>query len=398
MPTPSPVRTKGGAVLFRVQYRLTPGGTPTSDRFDTYREALAFCALIDRVGPLAARQIREATTLAGDEGVLTCRDAFTQFVDHVSSYAEEGTVAKYETTWALHIGPTFDDWPIGQVGRPQVEKWIASLRKKETLPSIRRRKRDKTVEPDYLSTKTIANIQGLFSSVLSLQVDSGALARNPAKGVRLPAAHQKRSPVFLTTRQRLDLLSATPARWQTLVAFLLATGLRWGEATALYASDFDFDSTPPTVRVERAWKRGKTGHHIGPPKSKKSKRTVSLPRSLVDELEALAASAGKGLVFQGPNGGRLRPEWFSENVWAKAIAKAKLDPRPRIHDLRHTHASMLLGAGVPIHIVQYRMGHESIETTVNVYGHLVPDAGRIAADATEMAMATALPQLLPAAG
>lgn len=58
---------------------------------------------------------------------------------------------------------------------------------------------------------------------------------------------------------------------------------------------------------------------------------------------------------------------------------------------------MLLGAGVPIHIVQYRMGHESITTTVNVYGHLVPDAGRIAAEATELAMATAIPQVLIAA-
>lgn len=346
MPKPSPVFLKDRSVVYRVQYRLKPGGAPTADRFETYQQALDFCALIDRVGPVEARQIREAISVAGDSRVMTCRKAFEEFCEHLASYAEEGTIIKYRRMWDRYVADAFDAWPVAQVSRRQVEAWVAGLRKTETVCSRRAREAEPGLEPDFLSPKTSANAQGLISSVFKLQVDQGTISKNPARAVRLPQAHRKREAVFLTTAQRVELLAKVDPKWQTLVALLLATGLRWGEATALYASDFDFDSTLSTVRVERAWKRGRPGHHIGPPKSKKSKRTVSLPRPLVDELEALAASAGKELVFQGPNGARLRPEWFSERVWAKAVTQARIEPRPRIHDLRHTHASMLLGAGV----------------------------------------------------
>ena len=60
MPTPRPVSLKDGTILYRVHYRLQPGGTPTSDRFETFEQALEFCRLIERVGGLSARRIREA--------------------------------------------------------------------------------------------------------------------------------------------------------------------------------------------------------------------------------------------------------------------------------------------------------------------------------------------------
>ena len=397
MPKPSPVFLKDRSVVYRVQYRLKPGGAPTADRFETYQQALDFCALIDRVGPVEARQIREAISVAGDSRVMTCRKAFEEFCEHLASYAEEGTIIKYRRMWDRYVADAFDAWPVGQVSRRQVEAWVAGLRKTETVRSRRAREAEPGLEPDFLSPKTIANAQGLISSVFKLQVDQGAISKNPARAVRLPQAHRKREAVFLTTAQRVELLAKVDLKWQTLVALLLATGLRWGEATALRGADFDFEAVPATVRVERAWKRGDGAYHMGPPKTKKSRRTVSLPVQLIDDLRDLAQAAGDDLVFQGPNGGRLRAEWFTQRVFAPAIDSAGISPRPRIHDLRHTHASMLLGAGVPIHIVQYRMGHESITTTVNVYGHLVPDAGRIAAEATELAMATAIPQVIIAA-
>lgn len=397
MPNPSPFTNKSGTVVYRVQYRPYPGKGPTTDTFETYRQAADFCALIKRVGPSQARLLREAVTRAELEETITCRDAFTRFCEHASSYAEEGTVAKYKLMWDSRIGPTFDPWPIGQVTRQHVEAWVAKLRRTETTTSHRARTKDPSLDPQFMSPKTIANLQGLLSSVFRLQVDEGHLEKNPAHRIRLPAKHTTRPPVFLSTSQRTSLLARTPAEWQTLIALLLATGLRWGEATALAASDLDLEATPATVRVERAWKRGAQGFNLGPPKSRKSRRTITLPAQLVPELQELAGRRGTGMLFVGPDGGRLRSEWFTARVWRPAVEAAGIDPAPRIHDLRHTHASMLLGAGVPIHIVQYRMGHESIQTTVNVYGHLVPDAGRIAAEATELAMATALPQLIESA-
>jgi site-specific recombinase XerD len=66
---------------------------------------------------------------------------------------------------------------------------------------------------------------------------------------------------------------------------------------------------------------------------------------------------------------------FWSDIWKPALNAADLDePHPRIHDLRHSYASRLLGAGVPIHVVQRLLGHESIQTTVDTYSHLMPDA------------------------
>ncbi len=67
--------------------------------------------------------------------------------------------------------------------------------------------------------------------------------------------------------------------------------------------------------------------------------------------------------------------------------------RPRVHDLRHSHASALIAAGVPLPVVQRRMGHESIQTTVDVYGHLAPDAYAGAAEAMSVAMGGVSPQI-----
>ena len=95
----------------------------------------------------------------------------------------------------------------------------------------------------------------------------------------------------------------------------------------------------------------------------------------------------KDLIYARPGGGHLRNGWFHDHVWGPAMAELAgqglLSDRPVPHDLRHTHASWLLAARVPIHSVSARLGLESITTTVNTYGHLVNDADRLAADALD---------------
>lgn len=386
MPTPSPIRLRSGAVVYRVQYRLAPGANPTSDRFDTYQDALNFCALIDRVGGAAAREIREATSVHDE--VLTMRAAFEEFCLSAESHAEAQTVAKYKRSWERHIGPVFDAWPIQHVARRQVEDWVRGLRSTETVASIRAREDNPFREEEYLSGKTIANLQGLLSSVFRLQVDRGVIDVNPARGVRLPSKQRTREPVFLTPSQRGALIDAAhDPEWKLYLEFMLATGVRWSESLALTPADFDLESTPATVRIDKAWKRTPAGLRIGPPKTKKSRRAISLPAHLVPRLRALAAERGRGeFMWQGASGGPVKEAWFRKRVWGVIVERAGVEPAPRVHDLRHTHASMLLAANVPIHVVQQRLGHESIQTTVNVYGHLVPEAGALAAQAVQAAM------------
>ena len=81
------------------------------------------------------------------------------------------------------------------------------------------------------------------------------------------------------------------------------------------------------------------------------------------------------LIFLTASGGPVRHANFLTNVWAKACKRAGLDPRPRIHDTRHSHASWLISDGQSLEAVQDQLGHESILTTRGTYGHLQPALG-----------------------
>ena len=114
--------------------------------------------------------------------------------------------------------------------------------------------------------------------------------------------------------------------------------------------------------------------------------------------------AGNQLLFPGAQGGRQI--WygaFNTRIWKKAVDRANdqaacdeadllpIGKRPNIHDLRHTHASWLIHAGAPLPFVQARLGHEKITTTVDTYGHLLPDAHLQMAQIMSETMSNVLP-------
>lgn len=400
--TPSPRTLSDGTVVWRVHFRIPPSRTATSKTFETYQDADQFIALMGRVGPAAARALRLAHSREGLSEIITCKDAFEAYCKHAGASVEPGTLEKYRSNWRLYAASTFDDWPIDALPVEVIEDWIVSLRHRETFYSIKARERAKEErraqpEKDYLAPKTIQNIQGILSSALGLQVSRGKLAKNPARGVRLPKNRRKTQPVFLSFDQRQSLISAvhqvclerghSRQIYPVMVEFDLSTGLRWGEVTALGPEHFDLDPITPTVRVERAWKYGSDGR-LGITKSEASDRTVSFPTDLIEPIRNLLQRTSPGeMVFPGPKGGRLRDVWFYQAIWSHALEAAGLtNPYPRFHDLRHTHASMLIEQNAPLPYIQARLGHEDIHTTVKTYGHLVTNIQEIMARATEAAM------------
>ncbi|MEO6574243.1 MAG: site-specific integrase, partial [Polyangiaceae bacterium] len=126
----------------------------------------------------------------------------------------------------------------------------------------------------------------------------------------------------------------------------------------------------------------------GSPKSEASVRTISLPAAVVDALIGLVANKQPDeAVFQTPQGELVRHRNFDVRVWQPACKTAGLtDPRPTMHDLRHTHAALLVDAGVPLPEIQYRLGHESITTTIDTYSYRMKRADK--------AVVTALDELL----
>ena len=223
--------------------------------------------------------------------------------------------------------------------------------------------------------------------------------------------HASGEKVFLTRDEFASLLDAFPDHYRPFVLTLAGTGMRFGEATALRVGDVDLARR--RVHIERAWKRQPDGtFKVGPPKSVKSVRTIEVPPSVIDAVRPLTVGRRRDeYVFITPRGSHIRHSNFTNWIWAPAVSESVccrkhraeqrpadasrywqpepcgcdgyLDRRPSPHDMRHTCASWLLAAGIPISEVQQRLGHESINTTVGTYGHLAPDAGARSAHALE---------------
>lgn len=195
-------------------------------------------------------------------------------------------------------------------------------------------------------------------------------------------------PLTATEARRvLDAAAAgrNAARWSVA----LALGLRQGEALGLQWADVELDAGTLTVRRALQRQRG-AGLVLVEPKSRAGRRTIALPRPLVDGLRAHRAAqlaermtAGPvwedhGLVFCQPNGRPLDPRG-DHRAWRALLAAAGVRPA-RLHDARHTAATLLLQQGVPARVAMQVLGHSQVTLTLGTYSHVVPELAREAAD------------------
>lgn len=218
----------------------------------------------------------------------------------------------------------------------------------------------------------------------------GYTSRNPCRGVPLPTLERVDDGArFLTPAEFFLLLDGMDENYTAFVQFLVMTGARFGEATAVQAADIDLTSRVPAARINKAWKRdGRSGYYLGTTKTGAGKRTIGINTSLVNLLRPLLSDkVGNDLVFTTAAGARIGHKPFWQHLWVPAVQAAQtngLTKSPRIHDLRHTHASWLLQDGaMPLFAISRRLGHASVRTTEQVYGHLMPQALQDGADATE---------------
>lgn len=246
---------------------------------------------------------------------------------------------------------------IGDITRAAVRDWVSDL-SVDSAPS------------------TVHNEIGVLRQVLAMAVDENRLVVNPVDGVELPtvrAAEQR----FLTLDQ-LHVLAGGSGDHKPLVYVLGTTGLRFGEAAELRWRDVDLENL--RIRVSRAVALVDGEFVIGPPKSGKA-RTVSMPAFVAD----LLGERGDldALVFPDAQGGHMRGSNVRRRWWADAVAAAELFPRIeatkdgpvtvyefKLHELRHTAASLAIQAGAHIKSLQAMLGHASAALTLDRYGHL----------------------------
>lgn len=246
------------------------------------------------------------------------------------------------------------------------------------------------------SLKTKANYHGLVHGVFAYAVKRGYLPANPAVGTapKQSRVRQSRPELRFLTEAELATAARLAGSFGDLLVVAVGTGLRFGEIGALWVGDVDLNRG--TVRVNKAWKHdGEDGaadtpgwlakqlqpkhamrqHHLGHPKTPRSRRTVTVSPAVAEALSRqIAGKAPDDFVFTTRTGRPLHNGDFYSGVWRKLqreLAEEGVAPF-RFHDLRHTHVAWLVAGGAPLPHIQARLGHESITTTIDTYGHLLP--------------------------
>ena len=263
--------------------------------------------------------------------------------------------------------------PVDQVTEDDLIRWIKGMTKKGCSP------------------KTVANVHGFVHASMNSAVRRRLRPDNPCNGRLLPKDDATEDKAVFMTMDQVNAIIHEADEWhKPMWSLLIGSGLRLGEATALTRADFQLDATTPSVRITKAWQQMEEGWAVGVPKTKKAKRTVALAPSTVAAIRARIENAPRNQpVFAVSPTTTVYPQhrqWL--DAWYDAIKAADLDltGRPRIHDIRHSHASMMIAGGMNLFELANRLGHEDIGTTTGTYGHLVPDAHFRAAAMVETAL------------
>lgn len=290
----------------------------------------------------------------------------------------EYTVKRYRGHIKNHLGG-LRYIPVDQITEDDMIHWIKGMVKKGCSP------------------KTVANVHGFIYACMNSAVRRRLRSDNPCNGRLLPKDDATEDKAMFLTMDQMNLIIAQANEWhRPMWQLLIGSGLRIGEATALTRSDFQLDAATPSVRIMKSYQEVEDGWAIGAPKTKKARRTVALAPSTVAAIHSRVESTPLGKpVFTVSAGTEIFPQhrqWL--DAWYGSVKSAKtakdstlgLERRPRIHDIRHSHASMMIAGGMNLFELANRLGHESIVTTTKTYGHLVPDVHFRAAAMVETAL------------
>jgi integrase len=241
-----------------------------------------------------------------------------------------------------------------------------------------------------LSPKTVRYIHTTLHKALKDAERKQLVMRNVAQAADAPRVRQDSSKMRTWTGEEVAQFLAGIKDHRLYAAYLLAvsTGMRRGEVLGLHWSDVDL--TRRRLAVRRTVTHVNYKIVIGEPKTRRSRRVIALDLTTVqalrdhkkrmkaERLEMGEGFVGQDLVFSRPEGTPIHPDYFSQS-FEYAVKRLKL-PRIRLHDLRHTHATLGLAAGVPAKVMSDRLGHATVAFTQDVYMHAIPQLEEDAAD------------------
>jgi integrase len=287
------------------------------------------------------------------------------FKDHAKMWLslphdwKESTRENYLNNLNNHILPAFGSMPVNEIKRKDLKLFFDKLLSKG------------------VASNTVALIRAPISGVLSHALDSELIEHNPIVGLKMI---QRKSALEVEplSKEEVALLLKSAQQYNggtysPSILCALRTGMRIGEIKALKWKDLDFENR--LIEVKRSCRQGR----VTKPKNGKSRRVDMTPH-LTETLKALQTaqkknSLQKGIpfsewVFANNRGGTLLYKTFRKALLA-CLKKAGLR-KVRIHDLRHTYATIRLLSGHNVGDVSYQLGHSSIKITYDTYGHWLP--------------------------
>jgi integrase len=240
-----------------------------------------------------------------------------------------------------------------------------------------------------LSPKTVRNTHTVLRKALSDAERLGIVYRNAAAAARGPSVERPEFMVWSSDELRQFFAAAESNHIYGAFVLLATTGMRRGEVLGVRWKDIDLDSGELAIVQTITNVDGKLT--VGSPKTTKSRRVIYLDETTVMMLRQHRRRQREDQIAIGPDWGNdgdlaftdevgepVRPEWFSKE-FGRVVAASGV-PRIRLHDVRHTYATLALKAGVHPKVVSERLGHSTIAITLDLYSHVTPGMARGAAD------------------
>ena len=323
-----------------------------------------------------AAQLRVAAT-ARDAGALV--------------HGRDQTLAEWMAFWLDSI--------VAARVRPSTLHTYRGYVRKRIVPALGHHRLGK-LEPEHLeqfyrdslaeglAPATVLQMHRILSRALKVALRRGRVARNVATLVDAPSVHRAEVQPLTAADARRILATATGTRNAARWSVALALGLRQGEALGLSWEDVDLEAGTLTVRKALQRQSG-GGLVLVRPKSAAGRRTMVLPAPLATALrrqrsaqisERLAAGSrwvDTDLIFTTPHGSPVDPR-NDYRAWRSLLEQAGVRPA-RLHDARHTAATLLLAQGVPARVAMQILGHSQITLTLGTYSHVVPELAHDAA-------------------
>lgn len=304
-----------------------------------------------------------------DAGHLTIGAYLEQWLEGIRTSVRAKTAFSYEDTLRAYVIARIGSARLVDLTAPRIVALYGEL-----LKSGSRR------GPGGLSARTVAYTHRVFSHALKDAVRASLLMRNPAELVRPPRAARSVTSTWTAEQTGAFLRGVNGDRLRALWALLATTGMRRGEALGLHWEDVDLDAG--TVTIRRALVVVGYEMQTSEPKTAAGMRLVHLHPQARDYLAAhrtaqvqehlVAGPAWNdtGFVFTTEAGELLHPDRVTK-LFGQIIRAAGL-PVIRLHDLRHTVATLALTAGVHTKIVQELLGHANVSVTLDTYSHVAP--------------------------